>query len=92
MEPFFILSGVRLSPLCTAAITGLLYQLRMIGEGDYEEIGGIKIGRRNRSSRRIPASAPLLCIKNPTLLDPVLNPDRRGGKPATNRLSYGAAS
>jgi hypothetical protein len=29
--------------------------------------------------------------KNPTCLDPVLNPGRRGGKPATNRLSYGAA-
>jgi hypothetical protein len=27
----------------------------------------------------------------PTWLDPVLNPGRRGGKPATNRLSYGAA-
>jgi hypothetical protein len=25
-------------------------------------------------------------------LDPGLNPGRRGGKPATNRLSYGAAS
>jgi hypothetical protein len=29
--------------------------------------------------------------QNPTLPDPVLNPDRRGGKPTTNRLSYGAA-
>jgi hypothetical protein len=29
---------------------------------------------------------------NPTWLDPDLNPGRRGGKPATNRLSYGAAS
>jgi hypothetical protein len=28
---------------------------------------------------------------NPTRLDPGLNPVRRGGKPATNRLSYGAA-
>jgi hypothetical protein len=28
---------------------------------------------------------------NPTLLDTGLNPCRRGGKPATNRLSYGAA-
>jgi hypothetical protein len=25
------------------------------------------------------------------LPDPGLNPDRRGGKPATNRLTYGAA-
>jgi hypothetical protein len=29
--------------------------------------------------------------QNPIWLDPGLNPDRRGGKPATNRLSYGAA-
>jgi hypothetical protein len=29
--------------------------------------------------------------QNPTWPDPVLNPGRRGGKPATNRLSYGAA-
>jgi hypothetical protein len=29
--------------------------------------------------------------QNPTWPDPGVNPDRRGGKPATNRLSYGAA-
>jgi hypothetical protein len=29
--------------------------------------------------------------QNPTWLDPVLNPDRRDGKLATNRLSYDAA-
>jgi hypothetical protein len=29
--------------------------------------------------------------QNPTLPDPDLKPGRRGGKPATNRLSYGAA-
>jgi hypothetical protein len=28
--------------------------------------------------------------QNPTRPDPGLNPGRRGGKPATNRLSYGA--
>jgi phage-related protein len=28
---------------------------------------------------------------NPTWQDPGSNPGRRGGKPATNRLSYGAA-
>jgi hypothetical protein len=30
--------------------------------------------------------------QNPTWPDPDLNPGRRGGKPATNRLSYGAAN
>jgi hypothetical protein len=29
--------------------------------------------------------------QNPTWLDPGLNPGRRGGKPETNLLSYGAA-
>jgi hypothetical protein len=29
--------------------------------------------------------------QNPTLLDLGLNPGHHGGKPATNRLSYGAA-
>jgi hypothetical protein len=29
--------------------------------------------------------------QNPTWPDPGLNPGLRGGKPATNRLSYGAA-
>jgi hypothetical protein len=29
--------------------------------------------------------------QNPTRPDPGLNTGRRGGKPATNRLSYGAA-
>jgi hypothetical protein len=30
--------------------------------------------------------------QNPTWPDPGFNPGRRGGKPATNRQSYGAAS
>jgi hypothetical protein len=32
-----------------------------------------------------------LSTANPTWPDPGLNPGRRGGKPATNRFSYGAA-
>jgi hypothetical protein len=38
--------------LVTAATTVLLYQPRMIGEVDCGEIGRMKIGRGNRSSRR----------------------------------------
>jgi hypothetical protein len=53
-----IVSGVRLSPLGTAATTGLLYQPQMIDDGDYGEICGMKIGRENRSTRRKPAPAP----------------------------------
>jgi hypothetical protein len=42
---FFILSGVRLSPLGIAANTGLLYQPQMIDHGDCEAIRGMKIDR-----------------------------------------------
>jgi hypothetical protein len=45
--------------LGTAATTGLLYQPRMIGDGDCGEIGEMKIGRGNRSTRRKPDPAPL---------------------------------
>jgi hypothetical protein len=78
--------------LGSAATTGLLCQPRMIGDGDCGEIVGMKIGRGNRSmySEKACPSATL-STTNPTSLDPGLNPDRRGGKPATNRLSYGAA-
>jgi hypothetical protein len=54
-----IVSGVRLSPLHTVATTGLLYQSQMMDDGDCGEIGGMKIGRGNRSTQRKPAPAPL---------------------------------
>jgi hypothetical protein len=60
-------------------------------DGDCGEIDGMKIGGGYRSTRRKPASAPLFSTTNPTWLDPGLNPGRLGGKPATNRLGYGAA-
>jgi hypothetical protein len=53
------LSGLRLSSLGTAATTGVLYQPQMIDDGDCGAIGGMKIGRGNRSIRRKPVSAPL---------------------------------
>jgi hypothetical protein len=43
---FFNLCGRTLG---TAATTGLLYKPQMIGDGDCGEIGGMKIGRGNRS-------------------------------------------
>jgi hypothetical protein len=51
---FFNLCG---GTLGTAATTGLLYQPQMIGDGDCGEIGGMNIGRGNRSTRRKPAPA-----------------------------------
>jgi hypothetical protein len=54
-EDFTLCGGT----LGTAATTGLLYQPRMIGEGDCGDIGGMNIGRGNRSTWRKPAPAPL---------------------------------
>jgi hypothetical protein len=54
---FIILSGVRLCPLGIAATTALLYQPGVIH--DCGRIGGMKIGRGNRSTWRKPAPAPL---------------------------------
>jgi hypothetical protein len=51
------LGGVRLSPLGTSATVGLLYQPRMIDD-DYGAVGGMRIGRGNRSTRRKPAPVP----------------------------------
>jgi hypothetical protein len=48
------LNGVRLSPLGTAATTGLLYQPKMIDDGDCGAVGGMKIDRGNRSTWRKP--------------------------------------
>jgi hypothetical protein len=53
-------------------------------------IGGMKIGRRNRSTRRKPTPEPLCPPQNRTWQTRSRTPDRSGGKPATNRLSYGA--
>jgi hypothetical protein len=46
-------------------------------------------GKPKYSEKTCPSAT--LSTTNPTRLDPGLNPGRRGGKPATNRLSYGVA-
>jgi hypothetical protein len=56
---YYYFSRVRLSPLGTAATTGLLHQSQMIDDGDCGAIGGLKIGRDNRNTRRKPAPVPL---------------------------------
>jgi hypothetical protein len=65
--------GVQLGPLSTAATNRTIVPT----PGDYDdgEIGGM-IGRGNRSTRRKPAAVS------------TTNLGRRGGKPATNCLSY----
>jgi hypothetical protein len=77
--------------LLKAPTSGLLYKPQTINEGDCGAIGGMKIGRRNRSTRRKPAPEPLCPPQIPYDQTRAQTPDRSGGKPATNRLSYGAA-
>jgi hypothetical protein len=76
-----------LGPLDTAATNRPIVS----APGDYDdgEIGGM-IGRGNRTTRRKPSPSAALSTTNPTCC-PDANPGRRGGKPATNRLSYGTA-
>jgi hypothetical protein len=50
------LGGVRLSPLGTSATVGLLDQPQIID--GYGAVGGMRIGRGNRSTRRKPAPVP----------------------------------
>jgi hypothetical protein len=56
--------GVTLSPLCTSATVVLLYQPRMIYDY-YGAVGGMRIGRGIRSTRRKPAPVPLCPPKIP---------------------------
>jgi hypothetical protein len=58
-----------------------------LGDYDNGEIGGMTIGRGNRSTQRKPAPVPLC----PPHACPHANLGHHGGKPATNRLSYGMA-
>jgi hypothetical protein len=46
-------------------------------------------GKPKYSEKTFPSATS--STTNPTWLDPGLNPGRRGGRPATKRLSYGAA-
>jgi hypothetical protein len=75
-----------LGPLGTAATYGPIVP----PPGDYYdgEIGGMMIGRGNRSTRRKTVPVPLCPPQTPHAC-PDANPGRRGGKTATNRLSYG---
>jgi hypothetical protein len=76
----------------TAATPGLLWQPRVIVKMIVEKqmecrlAGETKVLGENLQQRHFCPS------QNPTWPDPGLNPGRRGGKPATNRLSYGAAN
>jgi hypothetical protein len=75
----------------TAVTPGLLCQPRVILKMIVEEqmecrlAGETEVLGENLPQRHFCPS------QNPTWPDPGLNPGRRGGKPANNHLSYGAA-
>jgi hypothetical protein len=78
--------GVQLGPLGTTATNRPI----VLAPGDYDdgEIGGMMIGRGNRSTGRKRTPLPFCSPQTPHACSDA-NPGRRGGKPATNRLSYG---
>jgi hypothetical protein len=51
----------------------------------------MKLTGENRSTRRKTCPSATLSTTNPTWTDPGSNPDLRGERPATNRLSHGTA-
>jgi hypothetical protein len=76
--------GVRLRPLIS-----LLYQPRMIDDDERGAVGGMSIGRGNRSTLRKLAPVPLCPPQIPRDLTWVRNRTAHCGKPATTCLSYG---
>jgi hypothetical protein len=68
-------------------LIGLLYQPRMIDDDECGAIGGMRIGRGNRSTWRKSVPMQLCPPQIPHDLDSNLG--RRGGKPANNHLNYG---
>jgi hypothetical protein len=76
----------------TAATPGLLCQLRVIVKMIVEKQMECRLARETEVLGENLPQRHFYPSQNPTWPDPGLIPGRRGGKPATNRLSYGAAS
>jgi hypothetical protein len=79
---------VELAPLGTSATEWPI--VLAPGDCDDGEFGGMKIGRETEVLGENLHQRHFAHHKS-HLPDPGSNPGRRGGKPATNRLSYGAA-
>jgi hypothetical protein len=68
-----------------------MYPTRTIDD-ECRAVGGMRIGRRNRSTRGKPAPVTLCPPQIPHDLTWGSNPGRRGGKLATNCLIYGTVT
>jgi hypothetical protein len=75
----------------TAATPGLLCQPQVIVKTIVEKQMECRLARETKVLGENLPQRHFRSSQNPTCPDPGLNPGRRGGKPATNRLSYGAA-
>jgi hypothetical protein len=75
----------------TAATPGLLCQPRVIVKMIVEKQMECRLAGETEVLGEILPQRHFCPSQNPTWPDPGLNSGRRGGKPATNRLSYGAA-
>jgi hypothetical protein len=75
----------------TAATPGLLCQPRVIVKVIVEKQMECRLAREAEVLGKNLPQRHFCPSQNPTLPDPGWKPDRRGGKPTTNRLSYGAA-
>jgi hypothetical protein len=80
--------GVQLGPIDTTATNRPIVPAP--GEYGVGEIGGVMIGKGNRSTRRKPTPV-LFCPPQTPHACSYTNLGRRGGKPATNHLNYGTA-
>jgi hypothetical protein len=75
----------------TAATPGLLCQPRVIVKMIAEKQMECRLARETEVLGDNLPECHICPSQNPTCPDPGLNPGRRCGKPATNRLSYDAA-
>jgi hypothetical protein len=75
----------------TAATPGILCQPRVIAKMILEKQMDCRLAGETEVLGEILTQRHSCPSQNPTWPDPSLNSGRRGGKPVTNRLSYGAA-
>jgi hypothetical protein len=77
------------SPAWLWSFIGLLYQPWMIDGDDCGAISSISEWQGKPKYSKKTCSIAALCATEPKLLDSGSKPDRGGGKPVTNHLSYG---